>query len=80
MGGQLDILHQVTLLGILKKQSDESLDDVLDMLVDTGMYDKTEGKRVLDDLREQGYVVDDGLSFIGVNAAKEADEFFKKQG
>ncbi len=80
MGGQLDILHQVTLLGILKKQPDESLDDVLDMLVDTGMYDKPQAKRVLDDLREQGYVVGDSLSFIGVNAAKEADEFFKKQG
>jgi len=33
-----DILHRVTLLGILKKKPDESLEDVMEMLIDTGMY------------------------------------------
>ncbi len=76
----LDILHKVTLLGIFKKQSDESLDDVMDILVDTGMYDKAEAQKVFDELRDWGYIAGDGLSFIGVEASKEADEYFKKQG
>ncbi len=76
----LDIVHQVTLLGILKKQPGESLEDVMEMLIDTRMYDRAEAAKVLEQLRAWGYIVGDGLSFVGVETAKEADTFFKKQG
>ncbi len=73
-----DILHHVTLLGILKKQPDESLEDVMEMLIDTGMYDRAGAQKVFDDLRASGHIVDNGLSFIGVDAAKKAEQEFKQ--
>ena len=74
----LDLLHRVTLLGILRKESDESLDEVMAMLVETGMYEMSEAKSVFDDLRASGYIVGEGLSFIGVDAAKRAEQEFKQ--
>ena len=73
-----DILHRVTLLGILKKQPEESLEDVMEMLIDTGMYDRAEAQKVFADLRASGHIVGEGLSFIGVDAAKKAEQEFKQ--
>ena len=73
-----DILHRVTLLGMLKKEPDESLDDVMEMLIETGMYEKPEAKKVFADLRASGHIVGEGLSFIGVDAAKKAEQEFKQ--
>ena len=75
---ELDILHRVTLLGILKKKSDESLEDVMEILIDTGMYDKVEAKKVFADLRASGHIVGEGLSFIGVDAAQKAEREFQQ--
>ena len=74
----LDILHRVTLLGILKKQSDETLEDVMGVLIETGMYDRKEAKKVFADLRTSGHIVGEGLSFIGVDAAQKAEQEFKQ--
>ncbi len=74
----LDILHRVTLLGILKKQSDETLEDVMEMLIETGMYDEKEAQKVFADLRTSGHIVGEGLSFIGVDAAQKAEQEFKQ--
>ena len=76
--GEEDIFQKVTLLGILKKEPDESLDDVMTMLVETGMYEKEEAKKVFAELRASGHIVGDGLSFIGVDAAKKAEQEFKQ--
>ncbi len=73
-----DILHRVTLLGILKKNPDESLEDVMEMLIDTGMYDRAEAQRVFDDLRASGHIVGEELSFIGVDAAQKAEREFQQ--
>jgi len=78
MQQELDILHRVTLLGILKKEPGESLDDVLKMLVETGMYEKPEAQKVFADLSASGYIIGEGLSFIGVDAAKKAEQEFKQ--
>ena len=77
----LDVFHQVSLLGILKKEPAETLEDVQTMLVETGMFDKKEAKRVFDDLQSGGYVDDNGgLTFLGVQAAKEAEVMFARAG
>ncbi len=76
--GEDDILGRVTLLAILKKKPEESLNDVLDILVDTGMYDKREGKSVFKELTSSGYIVGNGLSLIGMNIAKKAEQEFKQ--
>ena len=73
-----DILARVTLLAIYKKKPDESLDDILDILVDTGMYDKKEAKQVFAELEERGYITADGLSLVGMNIAKKAEQEFKQ--
>ena len=73
-----DILARVTLLAIYKKKPDESLDDILDILVDTGMYDKKEAKQVFAELEERGYITVDGLSLVGMNIAKKAEQEFKQ--
>ena len=75
---ELDLLHRVTLLGILKKQSDETLEDVMEMLIETGMYEKAEAQKVFADLRASGHIVGEGLSFIGVDAAQKAELEFKQ--
>ena len=77
----LDVFHQVSLLGILKKEPGESLEDVQTMLVETGMFDKKEAKKVFADLREGGYIDAEGsLTFLGVQAAKEAEVMFARAG
>jgi len=73
-----DILHRVTLLGILKKKPEESLEDVMEILIDTGMYEEAEAKKVFAQLRASGHIVGEGLSFIGVDAAKKAEQEFKQ--
>ena len=75
---ELDILHRVTLLGILKKRPEESLEDVMKILIDTGMYEQAEAKKVFADLRASGHIVSEGLSFIGVDAAQKAEQEFKQ--
>jgi hypothetical protein len=79
MQNETDILKQVFLLAILKKDPDESLEDVTEILVNTGMFDLKEGKRVLKELREAEYIVNDALSLKGVVIAQEAEAAFKLQ-
>jgi tRNA splicing endonuclease len=72
----LDIFHAVTLLGIYKKEPDESLEDVKLTLMETGMYPKEQADEVFVQLREWGYITDTGLTFVGVTAAKQAEQEF----
>jgi len=75
---EMDILHKVTLLGILKKEPQETLDAVMEMLVETGMYDQVEATKVFQELRDSGYIVGEALSLTGLNAAKKAEQEFKQ--
>ena len=79
MMGEDQILEKVTLLAIYKKQPNESLDDILEILVDTGMYDHAEGREVFARLRKSGHIVGDAaLSMVGLNIAKRAEQEFKQ--
>jgi hypothetical protein len=73
----VQIEHQITLLALLKKQSGESVADVLKMLVNTRSFTLKEGKTILKDLKDAGYVTDEGLTFVGHAKAKEAEAQFK---
>ena len=77
---ELDVFHQVILLSILKKQDDETCDDVKATLLETGMFDEAQATQVFEDVRQRGYLVDDGLTLIGVEAAKAAEMMFAKAG
>ena len=42
-----NVVERVCLLGLMKKESDETLSDVQAMLVETGMFDMKECKKSL---------------------------------
>lgn len=72
------LLKQITLLGILKKIKSESLDDVVQKIVDTGSYTQKEAKRLLKELRADGLITSTGtLSMKGYAKAKEAEASFR---
>ena len=74
-----DIIKRVTLLGIFKKEPNETLKDVMLMLVDTGMYELKEAKQIVKFLTAAHYISkDDGLTMKGILEAKSAEEMFKQ--
>jgi len=75
---ELEIEKRVFLLAIAKRDEDESMNVILSMLVDTGMFDKKEGKKHLNELREANYIVGEKLSMTGVIEAEKAEKEFKQ--
>jgi len=73
---EADMVKRVFLLGILKKESGETLDEVTKSLVNTGMFELDEAERVLQELIDTKYVVNGELSFKGIIIAKEAEAEF----
>lgn len=71
------LVKKVFLLAVMKKEEGESLNDTLLALVNTGMFDKKEGKKVLTELKNEHYIVNDVLSMKGMILAKEAEMEFK---
>ena len=76
--GEVDIVKRVTLLAIMKKKSDESLVDVMRILVDTGMFDIVEASQVFNELEDMGYISGDSLTMMGVSIAQKAQQEFKQ--
>ncbi len=73
-----ELLKKVTLLGILKKKPEETLNDVMQMLVDTGMYSLKEAKKIFKELKAQMYLSNGQLTLKGITAAKAAELEFKR--
>jgi len=76
--GEVDIVKRVTLLAIMKKKPDESLVDVMRILVDTGMFDIVEASQVFNELGDMGYIAGDSLTMMGVSIAQKAQQEFKQ--
>ena len=73
------LLKRVTLLGILKKQKGESLEEVIDSLVATGSYSPAEAKKLVTELKREGLINKMGnLTMKGHKFAKEAEAMFKR--
>ena len=77
---ELDIIKQVFLLAISKREEGETMQDILESLVNTGMFEDgmKEAKQVLEELRGSNHIVGDNLSMIGVMVANEAEKEFKQ--
>ena len=75
----MQIEEQVLLLGIYKRKEDESINDVVMMLEDTGMFTYKEGKKYLKALKEEGYLEKDRLTVTGTQKAQAVEEGFKLQ-
>jgi len=79
MMNESDMIKRVFLLGILKKEPDETLDEVTKSLVNTGMFEMKEAQQVLKELKEAQYIVNEQLSIKGIAVAQEAEAEFKLQ-
>jgi hypothetical protein len=74
---EMSIEKRVLLLGIYKRKEDESLNEVLMQLANNGLFELKDGKKLLKELKNEEYVLDGGLSFIGIQKAKEVEAEFK---
>ena len=77
---KLDIFKRVFLLAVSKRKEEESMKDVLESLVNTGMFENgmKEAKQILNELREANYIIGDNLSMMGVIEANKAEKEFKQ--
>ncbi|MCH9740940.1 MAG: hypothetical protein K0U38_08895 [Epsilonproteobacteria bacterium] len=75
---ELDIIKRVFLLAVAKREEGESMKDVLETLVNTGMFDLKEGKQVLKELRDSKHIVGENLSMTGAIEADKAEKEFKQ--
>ena len=78
MMAELDIIKRVFLLGVSKRDEDESMEETLISLVNTGMFDMIEAKQVLTELRDAKYIVGENLSMTGLLEADKAEKEFKQ--
>jgi len=68
---------RVFLLAIYKKQDNETLQDVIEMMINAGLFDMKNGKKSLKELKKLNYVIEDGLTMLGISKAKEVELEFK---
>ncbi len=73
-----NVVERVCLLALMKKEPDETLKDIQNMLVETGMFDMKECKEVFKMLKEEQYISNNTLTMKGVMEAKLAEEMFKQ--
>jgi len=74
------LFEKVFLLGILTRDAGESLEDVTATLAQTGMFSLEEGRKILETLRADGLVAQEGLTMMGVEIAKRAQQEFAQAG
>ncbi len=74
---KMDINEKVLLLAILKKETAESLNDVVLKLENTGLFSLKEGKRLLKKLKKEEFLSDSFLTLKGEAIAKNVEQEFK---
>ncbi|MFA6788367.1 MAG: hypothetical protein WC149_07260 [Arcobacteraceae bacterium] len=73
----MHIETKVLLLGILKKESDETLHDVVLKLEQSRVFTLKEGKKLLKGLKNDGFIVENNLTIKGELEAKSIEKEFK---
>ena len=73
----MDINEKVLLLAILKKDLDETLNDVVLKLENTNLFSLKDGKRLLKKLGSEEFISDSYLTFKGEVVAKNVEQEFK---
>ena len=68
---------KVLLLAILKKEEDETLNDVIKKMDNTKVFSLKQGKKYLKELKKENLVRDESLTMLGVTKAKEVELEFK---
>lgn len=73
----MDINEKVLLLAILKKDLDETLNDVVLKLENTNLFSLKEGKKLLKKLKSEEFLTDSYLTLKGEVIAKNVEQEFK---
>ena len=73
----MDINEKILLLAILKKESNESLNEVVLKLENTGLFTLKEGQKLLKKLKSEEFVSDSFLTLKGELIAKNVEQEFK---
>lgn len=73
----MDINEKILLLAILKKESGETLLDVVLKLENTNLFTLKEGKRLLKKLKKEEFISDTFLTLKGELIAKNVEQEFK---
>jgi hypothetical protein len=73
-----NVVERVCLLALMKKEPNETVKDLKNMLVETGMFNMKECKEVFRQLEKGQYISNDKLTMKGVMEAKLAEEMFKQ--
>ena len=73
----MDINEKVLLLAILKKESTETLNDIVLKLENTGLFSLKEGKKLLKKLKAEQFISDSFLTLKGEAIAKNVEQEFK---
>ena len=68
---------RVLLLAIYKQEDDESLMDSVKSLENNQLFTLKEGKKLLKELKNMNYIMDDRLTMMGIEKAKEVELEFK---
>ena len=73
----MDMNEKVFLLAVLKKESDETLNDIVIKLEANGLFSLKDGKKLLKKLKKEQYLTDSHLTLKGDVIAKKVEEEFK---
>lgn len=73
----MDINEKVFLLAVLKKENDETLNDIVIKLEENGLFTLKEGKKLLKKLKTEQYLSDTFLTLKGEVIAKKVEAEFK---
>ncbi|CUV66542.1 conserved hypothetical protein [Sulfurovum sp. enrichment culture clone C5] len=73
----IELLEDLFLLAMLNKESDETIDDIINILVEGKALNFDEAKEIVNNLKTKGAIVDNDLSFLGLTLANIAKEKFK---
>ena len=68
---------RVLLLGLYKKQEDETFNDILLVMENTKVFSKKVGKKYLKQLKKLNLIEDNNFTFLGLQKAKEIEAEFK---
>ncbi|GGD36665.1 hypothetical protein GCM10012288_08400 [Malaciobacter pacificus] len=73
----MDMNEKVFLLAVLKKHSDETLNDIVVKLEGNGLFSLKDGKKILKNLKKEQYLNDTYLTLKGEVTAKKVELEFK---
>jgi len=75
--GMENMEQRVLLLGLYKKEIDETFMDIVLVMENSRVFTKKDGKKYLKNLKELGYITDDSLTMMGVTVAQQIEQEFK---